>query len=529
MEVSMKDYSESSDEELLREYHTDRNPFLLNILFKRHANVGFRTAMRYMRNQPDAEDVLQLAFIHFLQNLHLTREGSTNVKAWLMKVIVNISIDKLREEKRRTRRQQNVASERFSKYEQKKDLVENANDREELKVKIKNCVDTLPEKYRSPIWLILYEGFSYPEVASVLDIPEKTVRTQVSRGLEKLREILGSFGTMLSVTLISELITESKLEIAPASVNKIIDSPELYQKINTQSSRVIAQKSQSISTIMTKYILISAVVISSTFGIYYWQNKNDVISKVPTKIPAKMHEPFRLNLDFNNLQQKVPYSYAGNYKINEAGGLNKSGALEISDFFSMQIPVTKEQLPLKITYRYNVKFSAYEERSSFEAVWGNWEKLGVFYLSPMITSKSIKLDEYIYEKDSDWLETTIWASENCIDYWINGKRINVYFFNSKELNHNLYFKFFYKIKIDNFSIQTVSKSECPEISQFKIANDEIVKNAKTTMGANKSTLEKYFPQYLLPNFEPFHLTHPSCFENENAEYFKSSGASRKEK
>ena len=525
----MKDYSESSDEELLREYHTDRNPLLLNILFKRHANVGFRTAMRYMRSQPDAEDVLQLAFIHFLQNLQHTREGSTNVKAWLMKIIVNISIDKLREEKRRAARQQKVASERFNQFQQKENLVENNNDREELKNKIKSCVDTLPEKYRSPIWLVLYEGFSYPEVASVLALPEKTVRTQVSRGLERLREILGSFGTVLSISLITDLISESKLEIAPDSVSKIIESPELYQKINTHSTRVIAQSTQSIFTIMTKYILIGAVVLSSTFGIYYWQNNNEIISNAPTKIPAKLHEPLRLNLDFNNPQQKMPYFYAGNYKITEKGGLNQSGALEINDFFSMKIPLKKEQLPLKITYRYNVKFNDFDERSSFETVWGNWDKVGIFYLSPMVTSRGKKLNEYVYDKDSDWIETTIWASENSIDYWINGKRLSVYIFSSKELNQNLYFKFYYKIKMDNLSIQTVSKSECPDIAEFKLANDEIIKNANTTMGSNKTSLQKYFPKYFTSNYEPFHLTHPACSENENAEYFKNSSESRKEK
>ena len=327
------------------------------------------------------------------------------------------------------------------------------------------------------------------------------------------------------MSLITELITESKLDIAPISVNKIIDSPELYQTINSPSTGVILQSSKSIGAIVAKYFFVSVAVISSAFGIYYWQNKSDSITNAPTLVNEQIH----LTMDFNNPQQKLPYFYAGDYKIIETGGLNQSGALETKDFFSMKIPVKKEQLPLKITYRYNVKFNNYDERSSFETVWGNWEKLGIFYMSPMVSSVGKKLNEYVYDKDNDWIETTIWASENSIDYWINGKRLSVNIFRSKYLNQNLYLKFFYKIKIDNFSINTVSKSDCPDISQFKIVNDEIVKDSKTKMGENKTSLQKYFPQYFLPNFEPFHLTHPSCPESDNAEYFKNSGTLRKEK
>ncbi len=231
----MEDYSDKTDEELLREYHLGGNPSFLNALFTRHADVGFRTAMRYMRNQPDAEDVLQLAFIQFLENLPHFREGSSTVKPWLMKMIVNASLCKLREEKRRSQRQQVVASEKFLKHEKENDK-KTSDDREELKNKIKNVVDTLPEKYRSPIWLVMYEGFSYPEVATVLALPEKTVRTQVSRGLEKLKELMGSFGSVLSVTLITELISESKLEIAPMAIKKIIDSPELYKSVSLKTA-----------------------------------------------------------------------------------------------------------------------------------------------------------------------------------------------------------------------------------------------------------------------------------------------------
>lgn len=284
----MVDYADKTDEELLREYRLEGNPSFLNALFTRHADVGFRTAMRYMRNQPDAEDVLQLAFIQFLENLPNFKEGSSTIKPWLMKMIVNASLCKLREEKRRAKRQQVVANEKILKHEQEDESKRTSEDREELKIKIKNVVDTLPEKYRSPIWLVMYEGFSYPEVATVLALPEKTVRTQVSRGLEKLKELMGSFGSVLSVSLITELMSESKLEVAPAAVKKIIDSPVLYKSLaskltsaSSQSGRIVAASKYSIISIKSvlAFLMLSAVVFG---GLHIFNKKENPSAPIVT-------------------------------------------------------------------------------------------------------------------------------------------------------------------------------------------------------------------------------------------------------
>lgn len=272
----MVDYSDKTDEELLREYRLGGNPSFLNALFTRHADVGFRTAMRYMRNQPDAEDVLQLAFIQFLENLPNFKEGSSTVKPWLMKMIVNASLCKLREEKRRAKRQNAVATEKLLNHEREDESKRSSEDREELKNKIKNVVDTLPEKYRSPIWLVMYEGFSYPEVATVLALPEKTVRTQVARGLEKLKELMGTFGSVLSVSLITELMSESKLEIAPVAIKKIIDSPELYKSASFNTSNTATGYSFSKVNFLFILKFLSILVLTSLAifsGIFLSKNK----------------------------------------------------------------------------------------------------------------------------------------------------------------------------------------------------------------------------------------------------------------
>lgn len=274
----MQENHEMTDAELLRQYQLDKNPSSLNILFSRYLDVGFRTAMRYMRNSSDAEDVLQTAFIQFLNNLHLFHEDASSIKPWLMKMIVNASLKKIREEKNRSNRQQSVASQKFSKYSAQENSVEKANDTEALKSKIKTMMDTLPEKYRSPIWLVLYEGFSYPEVATVLSLPEKTVRTQVSRGLERLKEILGSFGSVLSVDVIATLMTQSAKEMAPVTAKQIIESQSLYQAIGTKPLKAASHSSRMLAVKPTfftfKFIASILSVLTLSFGAIFIYNNH---------------------------------------------------------------------------------------------------------------------------------------------------------------------------------------------------------------------------------------------------------------
>ena len=110
-------------------------------------------------------------------------------------------------------------------------------------------------------------------------MPEKTVRTQVSRGLEKLKELMGSFGSVLSVSLITELMLESKLEIAPVAIKKIIDSPELYKSasLKTVSSTTgysfLNVKFLFNLKFISIFILTSLVVFS---GLYTWRNNKSI-------------------------------------------------------------------------------------------------------------------------------------------------------------------------------------------------------------------------------------------------------------
>jgi RNA polymerase sigma-70 factor (ECF subfamily) len=74
------------------------------VLFNRYSDMAYRTALRIMRNTNDAEDIVQIAFMKIIRDLPKYR-GGAGVRSWITKYIVNCCMDKIREEKRRNKRE----------------------------------------------------------------------------------------------------------------------------------------------------------------------------------------------------------------------------------------------------------------------------------------------------------------------------------------------------------------------------------------------------------------------------------------
>ena len=166
-----------SDPELVALYLESKDLKYLTELFTRHSDIVYRTALRTMKNPSDAEDMMQFSYIKMIKNLHLY-SGTGSVLGWMLQTVVYSCYDQLRSEKSRLNRERKIMSERVSTTTSKN---------EELKEMVDNHLSKLPEIYRAPITLQILEGLSIKEVSEVLQIPEKTIRSQIARGLEKLK------------------------------------------------------------------------------------------------------------------------------------------------------------------------------------------------------------------------------------------------------------------------------------------------------------------------------------------------------
>ncbi len=142
--------------------------------YAKYKNTVYSVIFNYVQNAEDTADLLQEVFIK-LYSTDTQFTGDEHRKAWLIRVSVNMCKNHLRTIKNR----KNVVLEEDIPY------FDQTADNELLKV-----VLTLPEKYRIPIHLFYYEDYSIKDIATVLDLPESTVKIHLKRGREKLSKIL---------------------------------------------------------------------------------------------------------------------------------------------------------------------------------------------------------------------------------------------------------------------------------------------------------------------------------------------------
>lgn len=140
----------------------------------RHGDSILRLAYSYLHNRSDAEEILQDTLVRLFQN-QPAFESRDHEKAWLLRVAANLSKNRLAYNKRRAADalQDTLAAE----------------EREDLAF-VWEAVKALPSNYRDVIHLFYCEGYSTAQIAEILDRKETTVRSALSRGRQKLRDIL---------------------------------------------------------------------------------------------------------------------------------------------------------------------------------------------------------------------------------------------------------------------------------------------------------------------------------------------------
>jgi len=139
----------------------------------------FGVAIRILKNRAEAEDVVQDCFIQGFQKIHQLKEDA-NLGAWLKRIIVNKSLDVVREQKKIVWVEETLILE--TEIEIGKDEIEN-----DISIEfIKKCIDQLKEKYSIILVLYLIEDYNHREIAEMLNIKQSTVRNQYKRGKDQL-------------------------------------------------------------------------------------------------------------------------------------------------------------------------------------------------------------------------------------------------------------------------------------------------------------------------------------------------------
>jgi RNA polymerase sigma-70 factor (ECF subfamily) len=189
-----------ASKDLVLESATDRND-----RFERDALVFmdqlYAAALRYTKNPEDARDLVQDTYLKAFNSFHQFEEG-TNLRAWLYRVLTTTFINTYRKDQRRPQ----LASGELEDWQLAEaqshtsdlgksaevEALENLPDSD-----IKRALQEIPEEFRIAVYLADVEGFSYKEIADIVEVPAGTVMSRLHRGRKLLREKLADYAKEL--------------------------------------------------------------------------------------------------------------------------------------------------------------------------------------------------------------------------------------------------------------------------------------------------------------------------------------------
>ncbi|MCB0663479.1 MAG: RNA polymerase sigma factor [Saprospiraceae bacterium] len=154
-------------------------------LYRLYSKAMYNVCLRMVRNEADAEDLLQYSFIDVFTKLDSFRQESS-VGAWIKRIVINNCINWLK----KRRLQFTELDERFHDFE---DYQEDRHTTEEVKMTvdaINRAIYKLPDGYRVVFSLYALEGYDHEEIGQILDISTSTSKSQYSRAKRKILDLL---------------------------------------------------------------------------------------------------------------------------------------------------------------------------------------------------------------------------------------------------------------------------------------------------------------------------------------------------
>lgn len=153
---------------------------------------AYNIALRYVKNENDAMDVLQESFIKIFRNLSKFNEQS-KFETWVYRIVVNTCNDFLRKNKNKRNEVPIILNDNDNSKEF--DILDNAPPPEEVLLNkehgeyILNCLEKIPIEHKEILILRDIKGFTYDEISEILECSLGTVKSRISRARIRLKQI----------------------------------------------------------------------------------------------------------------------------------------------------------------------------------------------------------------------------------------------------------------------------------------------------------------------------------------------------
>jgi RNA polymerase sigma-70 factor, ECF subfamily len=156
-------------------------------LYDRYAPIALGMALKIVRDQNEAEDVVHDAFIAIVERSDQFRPERGSVVAWLVTTVRNLALDRAR---RRIRRAQITDDELRHEPAEPVADPELLSGLESDRQAVRSALARLSVSQRTTLEIAFFEGLSYPEIAEREKVPLGTVKSRAARALAALREAL---------------------------------------------------------------------------------------------------------------------------------------------------------------------------------------------------------------------------------------------------------------------------------------------------------------------------------------------------
>ena len=152
-------------------------------LYRLYSKAMYNICLRMLKDEMDAEDILQNSFLDVFSKLH-TFQHQSSIGAWIKRIVINNCINYLK--KRRL-----DIEELKDNHRNVSDVPDTTIAESKLSVEqVNQAVRLLPDGYRVVFTLYMFEGYDHKEIGEILNVSEATSKSQYSRAKKKLKELL---------------------------------------------------------------------------------------------------------------------------------------------------------------------------------------------------------------------------------------------------------------------------------------------------------------------------------------------------
>ena len=194
MPMSLKsDYPSAADEQLVA-WAKDGDTAAFEELIHRHRDKIYARAMIMMRNEGDAIDLSQEAWVKSWQRLHQF-QGESSFATWMTRIVINLCLDQIRRQKR-TRAESIEELEEAGGVERQMPIAESnpteGLESEEVRRRLDEAMGKLTDAHRTVLVMHEFEGLEYKEIAKRVGISIGTVMSRLFYARRRLASLLQS-------------------------------------------------------------------------------------------------------------------------------------------------------------------------------------------------------------------------------------------------------------------------------------------------------------------------------------------------